>query len=64
MKKLFLLSIVSATITATTAFGQVVMDYQPDPVFKESQIKALRDACPSKPAVSPKKPRKILIFSP
>ncbi len=63
MKKLFLLSIVSATITATTAFGQVVMDYQPDPVFKESQIKALRDACPSKPAVSPKKPRKILIFS-
>ena len=64
MKKFLILSFAAAAAFAClSADAQVKMKYSPDPVFDQNRISALRDGVPSKLAATPKKPRKILIFS-
>lgn len=64
MKKLLLLSCAAvAMLAALPSSAQVKMRYSPDPVLGQDRIQAMHKAAPEKPAVAPKKPRKILIFS-
>ena len=65
MKKFTLLFCAAAVAfsAALTSRAQVITRYWPDPVFDAGRIKALHDGVPSKPAATPKKARKILVFS-